>query len=86
MQAQTRNDGTAKAITNTATPSSRTRPAMASHRLDLPCICDICGKARSTRSHQRCSKIRQQRKSTEWASYMENVAAKRAKGDRRYAH
>lgn len=31
--------------------TARTRPTMASHRLDLPSICDICGKARSTRRH-----------------------------------
>lgn len=85
MQAQTHNDGTTEAITNTATPSPRTRPAMASHRLDLPSVCDICGKARSTRKHQNCSRIRQQRKSVEWAALMaEKAAAKHAKG-RRYA-
>lgn len=85
MQAQTHNDGNAEAITNTATPRSRTRPTMASHRLDLPCICDICGKARSTRKHQNCSRLRQQRKSAEWAALLaEKAAAKQAKG-RRYA-
>ena len=30
---------------------TRTRPTMASHRLDLPSICDICGRARSTGKH-----------------------------------
>ena len=63
----------------------RTRPTMASHRLDLPSICDICKKARSTRKHAACSRIRQQRKQEEWASYMGNLAAKKAQGGRRYA-
>jgi hypothetical protein len=40
-------------------------------------MCDICGKARSTRNHSRCSQIRQQQKSEEWESYMANVAAKK---------
>ena len=64
---------------------TRTRPTMASHRLDLPSICDICGRARSTGKHAKCSRIRQQLKQQEWASYMANVAAKKAKGGRRYA-
>lgn len=63
----------------------RERPKMASHSLDLPSICDICGKARSTRKHARCSRIRQQTKQAEWATYMENVAAKKSQGGRRYA-
>lgn len=63
----------------------RERPTMASHSLDLPSICDICGKARSTRKHARCSRIRQQTKQAEWATYMENVAAKKSQGGRRYA-
>ena len=46
---------------------TRTRPTMASHRLDLPSICDICGKARSTRKHAACSRTRQQLKQDEWA-------------------
>lgn len=54
-----------------------TRPRMATHSLDLPAMCDICGQARSSRNHSRCSKIRQQRKSVEWQSYMANVAAKK---------
>jgi len=53
--------------------------------LDLPSLCDICGKARSTRKHASCSRTRQQRKATEWASYMANLAAKKAQGGRRYA-
>lgn len=65
--------------------TARTRPTMASHRLDLPSICDICGKARSTRKHAACSRIRQQLKQDEWASYMANVAAKKAQGGRRNA-
>lgn len=61
------------------------RPRMASHSLDLPNHCDICNKARSTRKHQRCSQIRQQRKSVEWEAYMANIEAKKALQDRRYA-
>lgn len=56
---------------------SATRPRMATHSLDLPVMCDICGQARSTRNHSRCSKIRQQRKNVEWESYMTNMAAKK---------
>ncbi|MOA48066.1 hypothetical protein D3C78_1707580 [compost metagenome] len=58
---------------------------MASHRLELPSLCDICNRPRSTRKHQRCSKIRQQRKAAEWATYMDNVKAKKAQGGRRHA-
>lgn len=65
--------------------NNRIRPTMASHRLDLPSICDICGKARSTRKHAKCSRIRQQLKQEEWASYIANVAAKKAKGASRHA-
>ncbi len=63
---------------------ARIRPPMASHRLELPSVCDICGKARSTRKHAACSRIRQQRKQAEWAAYMAEQAAKRtAKQERR---
>lgn len=65
--------------------TDRIRPPMASKRLDVPSICDICGKARSTRKHQRCSRIRQQQKDAEWATYMANLAAKKDQGARRYA-
>lgn len=65
--------------------NQQTRPRLASHALDLPNHCDICNKARSTRKHQRCSQIRQQRKSVEWEAYMANVEAKKAQQDRRYA-
>lgn len=65
--------------------SQQTRPRLASHSLDLPNHCDICNKARSPRKHQRCSQIRQQRKSAEWEAYMANVEAKKAQQDRRYA-
>ncbi len=65
--------------------NNRIRPTMASHRLDLPSICDICGEARATRRHQTCSRIRQKRKAAEWASYMANLAAKKTQGGRRYA-
>lgn len=61
------------------------RPPMASHSLDLPAICDICGKGRSTRRHATCSRIRQQRESNKWAAYMANVAAKRALSKRTIA-
>lgn len=64
--------------------TDRTRPPMASHRLSLPSICDICGKARSTRKHQACSRLRQQRKAAEWEIHMADKAAKAAKG-KRYA-
>lgn len=62
---------------NNNRPADLTRPRMATHSLDLPAMCDICGKARSTRNHSSCSKIRQQRKNVEWQSYMANVAAKK---------
>lgn len=63
----------------------RTRPAMASKRLDLPSVCDICGFARSTRRHQTCSKLRQQRKSEEWADLMAEKLAARAARKKRYS-
>jgi hypothetical protein len=85
MQAQTHSDGAVEATTNTATSNSRTRPTMASHRLDLPSICDICGKARSTRRHQTCSRIRQQHKAEEWATLMAEKIAARAAREKRYA-
>lgn len=65
--------------------NTRTRPTMASHRLELPSICDICGKARSTGKHAKCSRIRQKLKQDEWATYMANIAAKKAQGARRHA-
>lgn len=66
------------------TPGRRTRPTLASQNLDLPSICDICGKARSTRKHQECSRVRQQTKEAEWAAFMAELAAKRlAKQERR---
>ena len=62
----------------------RERPTMASHRLDLPSICDICGRARSTGKHAKCSRTRQQTKQAEWAAFMAELAAKRlAKQERR---
>lgn len=63
---------------------TRTRPPLASHRLNLPSICDICGEARSTRKHAKCSRIRQQSKAAEWAIIQADKAAKAAKG-KRYA-
>ena len=65
--------------------TNRIRPTMTSHRLDLPSICDICGKARSTRKHAACSRTRQQLKREEWASYIDNIAAKKAQGGRHHA-
>lgn len=62
--------------------TERIRPPMASHSLDLPAICDICGKGRSTRRHVKCSQTRQQRENGKWAAYMANVTAKRAMGKR----
>jgi hypothetical protein len=65
--------------------TERTRPTLASMRLELPSRCDICGNARSTGKHQTCSRIRQQRKADEWEAIMaEKVAARLAKG-KRYA-
>ncbi len=62
----------------------RIRPAMASQRLDLPSVCDICGFARSTRRHESCSKQRQQRKKEEWAALMaERLAVRLAKACRK---
>lgn len=57
--------------------TARARPPMAGKRLDTPSHCDICGKHRGTRKHDACSRIRQQRKSQEWADYMAEQAAKR---------
>ncbi|MGL4273279.1 MAG: hypothetical protein ACRCTO_13400 [Pseudomonas paracarnis] len=64
----------------------RERPTMASHRLDLPSRCDICGKARSTRKHQTCSRIRQQSKTAEWAVFMAEREVAKQNKPRRYAH
>jgi len=85
MHAQTHNDGVVEAITNAPAPGSRARPTMASHRLDLPSICDICGKARSTRKHQTCSRIRQQHKAEEWAAFMAEKIDARTARQKRYA-
>lgn len=64
---------------------TRERPAMASKRLDLPSICDICGTARSTRKHQACSRIRQQRKTIEWEAVMAEKAMGKESKRQRYA-
>ncbi|ASV36140.1 hypothetical protein CI807_08095 [Pseudomonas sp. NS1(2017)] len=69
-------------MADSSTP--RTRPALASKRLDLPSVCDICGFARSTRRHQGCSKQRQQRKSEEWETLMAEKIAARAAREKRY--
>lgn len=68
------------------TDAARERPTMASHRLDLPSRCDICGNARSTRKHEACSRIRQQSKSAEWAALMAEREAAKQNKPRRYAH
>lgn len=65
--------------------TNRTRPTMASQRLDLPSICDICGKARSTRKHQECSRVRQQTKEVEWGALLAEKAAAKLNKGRRYA-
>lgn len=66
------------------TTRQRTRPSLASNRLDLPSICDICGKPRSTGQHAKCSRTRQQTKQAEWSAFMAELAAKRlAKQERR---
>lgn len=57
--------------------TERIRPPMASHSLDLPALCDVCGKGRSTRRHTKCSQIRQKRESRKWEAYMANVPAKK---------
>jgi hypothetical protein len=64
---------------------TRERPTMASKRLDLPSICDICGIARSTRKHESCSRTRQARKKDEWAALMAERLAVRLAKERRYA-
>ena len=79
MQAQTPEVSGAQATT------ARTRPTMASHRLDLPSLCDICGKARSTRKHARCSRVRQQTKEAEWSALQAEIAAAKQRKGRRYA-
>lgn len=61
----------------TTKTTARIRPPMASHSLDLPAICDVCGKGRSTRRHTKCSQIRQQREGDKWTAYMANVEAKK---------
>lgn len=84
MQVETPKLGAAKTITHKV-GASQTRPRLVSHSLDLPNHCDICNKPRSTRKQQRCSQIRQQRKSVEWEAYMANVEAKRLqRGGRRH--
>ncbi len=65
--------------------TARTRPTMTSHRLDLPSLCDICGNARATRKHARCSRIRQQTKEAEWNALLEARAAAKQEKGRRYA-
>tara|TARA_R110000751_G_scaffold78736_2_gene158879 strand:+ start:3629 stop:3766 length:138 start_codon:yes stop_codon:yes gene_type:complete len=35
------------------------KPPLIIRPLDLPQLCDICGKRRNQSNHQRCSKLRQ---------------------------
>lgn len=67
--------------------TQRIRPPMFTMKLDHPSHCDICGKHRGKHKHDRCSHIRQQRKSQEWAAYMaEQATVRTAKQEhRRYA-
>ena len=58
---------------------------MARMHLDTPNHCDICGKARATRKHQACSRIRQQRKAAEWDAVMAEKTAVRLTKGKRYA-
>ena len=78
------NNAEAMAMPRPNMMTSRDRPTMASKRLDLPSICDICGRARSTRNHQTCSLMRQERKAEEWAEVMANNAAAKAARGKRY--
>lgn len=45
---------------------SNKQPPLAIRSLEGNSICDICGKARSTRKHAKCSKIRQKRHAWKW--------------------
>jgi len=78
------NNNEATAAPGPKTVTTRDRPTMASKRLDLPSICDICWRARSTRKHQTCSRIRQERKAEEWAALMAERLAARISRERRY--
>lgn len=64
------------------TPGRRTRPTLASHNLHLPSICDICGGARSTGKHAKCSRTRQQTKQAEyppsWPNWPPNASPNRS--------
>lgn len=62
----------------------RARPPLAVMRLQLTNRCDICGKSRSTRKHQKCSRIRQARKTMEWESRLAEVAAARIAREKHY--
>ena len=62
------------------------RPTLSENTLVLTGTCDICGKSRSTRKHQLCSRTRQRRWAAQWEAYRAEVAAtKQAKERRRYA-
>lgn len=65
-------------------PSERIRPPLAINPLDLPSHCDICGLARSTQKHRKCSRTRQARKNAEWDVRLAEVAAARAAREKRY--
>lgn len=74
----------ATAVPRFKTMTTRVRPPMASKRLDLHSICDICGRARSARNHQTCSRLRQERKTEEWAGLMADRLAARLAREQRY--
>lgn len=80
MQVQDPRTGGAEA----STKPERIRPPMARMSLQHPSHCDICGKHRSSKNHQACSRIRQERKNAEWATFMaEQSATRTAKQERR---
>lgn len=67
-----------------STKPPRIRPPMARMSLQHPSHCDICGKHRSSKNHQACSRIRQERKNAEWTTFMaEQAATRTAKQERR---
>lgn len=80
MQVQDQRTGGAEA----STKPERIRPTIATRRLDHPSNCDVCGKHRSSKNHQACSRIRHERKNAEWATYMaEQADTRNAKQERR---
>ena len=71
-------------VEEATTKTGPIRPPMARMSLQHPSHCDICGKHRSSKNHQACSRIRQERKNAEWATFMaEQAATRTAKQERR---